>query len=249
MEPPAKKQGLQIVGMRLTCPVRSMDLADAQIRAQCMVAIGADPHSRVEAMAGFHGGQNEGIWFFQSLGKEMVLKVVQGRSSHPTMLSEADNLLKIYAEHPDIVSDQFVAFPTKIVRVQDHTGGHLCDVMVMPRAHGQLLALIIHELWQKRHFNELMRLFEKVGSCIAGFHRRYRGKQHGDLQPANIVYDSHNDKMTLIDLGGMGSNVMKSDEEHFLQSLTMLANYLGCSKLADDARRHFSNAYTFEKKS
>jgi len=246
---PTKKQGLQMVGMRLNGPVGSIDLQEFDIRTKLMAAIGADPLSRVEVMTGFHGGQNEGIWFVQSQGKEMVLKVVQGKSRHPTMLSESDNLLKIYAEHPEVVADQFLAFPTKIVRVQDHSGNHLCDVMVMPRAKGQMLAFVIHELWHKRNFNELMRIFKRVGSCIAGFHRRYQGKQHGDLQPANIVYDCHSGQITLIDLGGMGSNVMKSDEEHFLQSLTMLATYLGCPRLANDAQRHFSQAYTFAKNS
>jgi len=246
---PAKKQGLQVVGMRLSGPVGSLDLAEFDVRTKLMATIGADPFSRVEAMTGFRGGQNEGIWFVQSQGKELVLKVVQGKSPHPRLLSESDNLLKVYAEHPEIVADQFVAFPTKIVRVQDHNGGHLCDIMVMPRAKGRMLALIIHELWLKRHFTELMRIFEKVGSCIAGFHRRYQGKQHGDLQPANIVYDSHSDQITLIDLGGIGTNVVETDEEHFLQSLTMLGTYLGCSRLANDAQRHFSRAYTFVNKS
>lgn len=246
---PKKKQGLQMVGIRLSGPVGSVDLSVVDIRTKLLVAIGADPLSQVEKMQGFHGGQNEGIWFAQSQGRELVLKVVQGRSKHPGLLSESENLLKIYSEHPEIVADQILAFPTKIVRMLDHNGSHFCDVIVMPRAKGQILALVLHELWQKRQFSELMHIFEKVGACMAGFHRRYQGKQHGDLQPSNIVYDSHSDHITLIDLGGIGSKVMKSDEEHLVQSLTMVASHLGCPRLANDAQRHFSQAYMLQKNS
>merc|ERR1712032_1581776 len=69
------------------------------------------------------------------------------------------------------------------------------------------------------------RVSEKIGICLGTFQRRYGGKQHGDLQASNVFYDERSDRVTFIDVGGMGCQPPEADIKHFSMSLGLLLKH------------------------
>mmetsp|Transcript_79662 Transcript_79662/g.247411 ORF Transcript_79662/g.247411 Transcript_79662/m.247411 type:complete len:249 (+) Transcript_79662:2-748(+) len=241
MASPRRRRGLEVAELPLGG--QAFDPTEPGLRGRLLALLGVDGAAAVEAMTGFRGGLNKGIWFVKSKEEELVLKLVQGTASHPDLPTEAENLRRLQREHPGIASDPAVAFPFRIIRIHGGPGGAELDLVAMPRAPGRSLVDAIQEDWRAGRRAELLALLERVGSCVAGFHRRYGGKQHCDLQPGNILCDDRSGRVTLVDLGGMGSAcVVGSDVEHFVESLEILGRTLG-PELARDGCRHFRAGY------
>lgn len=204
-------------------------------RAQLVAQLGAGNNATIEEMQGFRGGLNEGIWFLRDhvREQEFVLKLVRGHRIDPNLPTEAENLQKICREHPNVFADATIAFPIRLLNVIGQDGAKRYDLIVMQKARGLRLAEVIARKWYTGQAPQLMRILEKVGSCLADFHGRYGGKQHGDFQPSNILYDEERDAVVMIDIGGMGVPTTDTDAEHFAKTLRLLAESYGARLVAE----------------
>mmetsp|Transcript_112952 Transcript_112952/g.364655 ORF Transcript_112952/g.364655 Transcript_112952/m.364655 type:complete len:737 (-) Transcript_112952:280-2490(-) len=203
----------------------------------------------VEEMQGFRGGLNEGVWFLGgSIGaaaggghEEFVLKLVRCCRIASNILTEAENCLKIYREHPAVARDPTLAFPLKIFSCVDSAGTKRHDLLVMRKVRGERFAELIARKWYGNQVAQLLQTMERLGACLGEFHSRYK-VQHGDFQPSNIFYDEETEAVALIDVGGMGVPTTESDVEHFSRALRLLSDVYG-ARLASDGLRHFERGY------
>jgi len=214
--------------------------------AQLLSKLGLGSQSTIEEMQGFRGGLNEGVWFISdpkgSSKEEFVLKLVRCHRIDHNILTEAENFLKIYREHPAVVKDPILAFPFRIFSCVGPSSMKLFDLIIMRKVRGDRLAEVIARKWYGCQVPQLLRIMEKLGVCLAEFHGRYGNSQHGDFQPSNIFYDEGHDELTLIDVGGMGVPTTENDIEHFSKSIKLLAETYG-SRLAGEGLKHFEQGY------
>lgn len=236
--------------LRIT--TQSFDPSNPSVRAQLLGLLGLGPGAVIEEMKGFKGGLNEGVWFASDRarpapggggpGRELVLKLVRGTRIDQNLLTEGENLQKIAREHPKATSDPALAFPLRVVAVVGLGGARKHDLIVMRKVRGERLAEVIARKWYRGEVNQIMRLLERLGTCLGEFHTRYSGVQHGDFQPSNIIYDDERDALVMIDVGGMGVPTMQGDVAHFCKSLRLLAEAYGTG-LANDGTRRFEQGY------
>jgi tRNA A-37 threonylcarbamoyl transferase component Bud32 len=93
------------------------------------------------------------------------------------------------------------------------------DIIAMRRLSGTCLADLILSRLSAGKTGELGRELEAFGKFLAEFHARH-GMQHGDLQPANVIYNELSGQFSLIDVADMGNPRIKvTDAEHFLFGL------------------------------
>eukprot|EP00415_Alexandrium_ostenfeldii_P003728 UN3728 len=160
-------------------------------------------------MQGFRGGLNEGVRYLsdpsQGSGKngskeELVLKLVKCQRVAHSIPTEAENCLKIYREHPEVINDPTVAFPFKILSCIGANGVKRYDLIIMRKVRGERLAELIARKWYTNQVPQLMQILEKLGVCLAEFHVRYGSSQHGDFQPSNIFCEEEREDIALIDI-------------------------------------------------
>jgi tRNA A-37 threonylcarbamoyl transferase component Bud32 len=222
------------------------DPSEHALRLQLLSKLGRGGHCTVEAMKGFRGGLNEGIWYVRDPAqgglKDLVLKLVTCRKLAAIFPTEAESFMRICREHPNIVNDRGVAFPLKVLACIG-PAGKAWDLIVMQKVRGERLAEFIARKWYStpRRVSELLEIMDKLGACLAKFHGRYGGCQHGDFQTANIFYDEGSGEFTFIDIGGMGTRTGETDAQHFAKNLQMLASTY--PELARDGFRYFDQGY------
>lgn len=218
------------------------------LRNQLLAKLGLPSTSSVRAMEGFRGGLNEGIWFVTSAlnsQDEFVLKLVKSSRSAQGVLTEAESLLKIQREHPQVLKDPILSFPLKIFSCVGPGGIKKNDLIVMRRVKGTRLADWIGEKWYSPNGSQVaqvMEAIERAGAQLADFHVRYGGTQHGDFSPSNIFYDEERGGICFIDIGGMGVPTSNSDRDHFMKSIHLLAETYG-QQFAASSAHHFEQGY------
>mmetsp|Transcript_71141 Transcript_71141/g.179681 ORF Transcript_71141/g.179681 Transcript_71141/m.179681 type:complete len:513 (+) Transcript_71141:112-1650(+) len=205
----------------------SFDMSQPEQRALLAEALGMTGATKVEAMQGISGGLNDGIWFVRGGEADLVVKLVRGSRRLPQEPTEAEALMRVFAEHPHIASDPLVGFPFKIFRLRGDNGPLGKDLIAMEKAPGKALATVLSETVHAGRAGELQSVMQQVGEVVGIFHGRYAGKQHGDLQGSNIFFDKASGHVTLIDVGGMGSRTAQTDEDHFVYSLQILKGFYG----------------------
>jgi len=236
-----------------------------QLKSQLVLKLGLSQSTAVEEMQGHRGGLNEGVWVLRDQERSFVMKLVKG-SNKFGIPTEAERFFKLYKEHPSIINDPSVAFPTKIFRC---AGSALCkrlDLIVMRKASGELLSTHIAGLLNEDKLPRVMKIFKQLGRFLADFHSRYSNKQHNDLQPSNIVYDPATSRFTLIDVGDLGTslklvrgngretepeadvqaNRLPDDVERFTDALGILSTCYG-QNFHIEGKRHFEAGYTARK--
>lgn len=222
------------------------DPSEPSLHSQITSKLGCSQNSTIEALQGFRGGLNDGVWILcdaaQSPKEDMVLKLVKCHSIASTVPTEAENLVKISREHPAVSTDRSIAFPFKIFTCFGSNGEKRHDLIVMRKVPGRRLTDVIAVMWHKKQVQEVMQLFEKLGMLLAKFHATYDNIQHGDFQPSNVVYDKEQDQMLLIDVGGMGMPTFETDIERFNMALRLLSGAYGAD-FGTDGTRHFEAGY------
>lgn len=218
------------------------------LQAQLIAMLGYSKNSTIEEMTGFRGGLNEGVWFLSDSSqsppvKDLVLKLVKCSRLGPRILTEAENFVKINADHCTIAKDPAVAFPVRIFKClgSGPERTHRYDLIVMWKVHGERLAEYIAHKWYAKELHELWEIFERLGRVLASFHLRYNDSQHGDFQPSNVFYDEKTGDISLIDIGGMGVPTSETDQVHFTKSLKLLGDSYGAPLL--DGQRSFEDGY------
>merc|ERR1712151_266929 len=172
-------------------------------------------------------------------GRTLEAMAILEKAGVPT---EAENFIKISSEHPSIADDASVAFPRQIVRLLGSRRNHRYDLIVMKKAVGRGLGQVIQEKWRAGRVPEVMAILEKAGQCLGEFHQRYGGKQHNDLTPTNVLFDETTERMTLIDVGGMGTSSSESDMSYFSKCLSLSARLVG-HQLEVQGVNHFKQGY------
>lgn len=205
--------------------------------------LGYSSDSVIEEMTGFRGGLNEGVWFLcderqQPPVRDLVLKLVKCTRISASILTEAENFVKMFAEYPKIVKDPAVAFPVRIFKClgPGPERQHRYDLIVMWKVKGERLAELIAHKWYQKQLEPLWQILSRLGQTLAAFHFRYNENQHGDFQPSNVFYDEDTGELALIDIGGMGVQSSESDIEHFGKSLKLLADVYGSQILLEGLR-------------
>merc|ERR1712046_358082 len=98
----------------------------------------------------------------------------------------------------------------------------------MRYAAGRRLDGAIGIPWHSGQEAEVMSLLQRAGEALRSFHDSYSQMQHGDFTPSNIVYDKEEDKLTIVDLGGMGSPmVAENDVAHFKRAIDLFSKTYG----------------------
>lgn len=218
---------------QLRIPMERIDVA--QIGSQIVQALGG-PACQVAvqnltARAG--GGQNLGIWSLtipplaeQIIGhKVLIVKMVNARSTHRCLDSEADNICKLAEACPAIREDPKLSFPIKVLDLIPPSGRVQQNLMIMPNAKGHRLAEYFCMCIAQGKSQELMGVLRDLGRELKLFHQRYNNRKHADFTPSNIFYDSQTKSFTFIDVGGIGTNVVERDDEHFIKSLQITCGH------------------------
>jgi len=194
--------------------------------------------SQICPLKGFQGGLNEGIW--QVVEESEILKLVKAERICNGVPTEAENTRTIASRFPNLLHDEAVCFPFKIIHIVSGNAP-VFDLFVMRMSMGRRLAEVVSEAWRKDH-QEVYDLFLRFGQFLAAFHQRYENTQHVDVQPSNIFYDADARRFTLIDVGGMGMNCSETDVEHFNKSLDILSNSYG-KDLREIGGAYFEKGY------
>jgi hypothetical protein len=219
------------------------------MKDQLLSLLGYSKTSTIEALTGFRGGLNEGVWFVKDPpAKDLVLKLVKCNRVSNRILTEAENFVKLLADYPKIASDDALAFPVRIFKClgPPPERQHRYDLIVMWKVKGDRLAEVIARKWYAKDHELIWKIFERLGETLAEFHHRYSDSQHGDFQPSNVFYDQEASQFSFIDIGGMGVPTRETDTEHFNKALKLLADAYG-SQLTN-GQRSFEGGYAAGKR-
>jgi hypothetical protein len=212
---------------QLRVPTDRIDVA--QIGSQIVQAMGGPVCQVAVQRLSAGGGQNMGIWQLaipppaqHIVGhKVLIVKMVASHSSHRCLDSEADHLCKLAEACPAIREDPKLTFPIKVLDLVPPSGRVQQNLMVMPVAKGHRFAEYFCMSITAGKLHELLGVLKDLGRELKLFHQRYNSKKHADFTPSNIFYDDQTKSFTFIDVGGVGTNVMERDDEHFIKSLQL----------------------------
>jgi len=208
------------------------DLTQPQLLQPILDSLGACSGT-VEKLSGFQGGLNDGIWLLQEAGRpgkparDWIMKLVTATRKASCLPTEAQNLSRIASQHPGMLTDPLLAFPTAIFSCISTVRGKTHDLLVMRKARGERLCEVFARKWHSCQSTDCWRIIERVGAATAAIHREYANIQHGDLQPANIFWDDSTSSVTIIDVGGIGIATTDDDVQHFARALRLLATSYG----------------------
>lgn len=233
-----------------------MDPTKAHVKSELLRLLGLPSNLEVKKFgvnqAGntvANGFNNAGLWSIASSSRDspdLILKLV---SSEYDERKKFENLA---AAFPSITSDPHIAFPSLVIRCIKSKDDQPDDLVVMQKANGvELHDFVTTKLRQdRRHaLPVLLYLFEQIGASLADFHARYGNKQHGDFQPANIIYDETSKKITFIDVGNMGSPMSPpgADVKQFTSAIRAIYTHYGPS-FAEAFEQRFVSGYDSRKK-
>jgi len=248
---PSGRKGLEVHDLQIG--ELFAELPDLELlKSQLFRTLGVGQNSSIEELAENRGGLNEGVWILRdSAGRGedadrcLIMKVVSGQRG------EADKFLRLSQRYPSIVDDRCLAFPTAVFRCMGQDGSRLYDVIVMRKARGSPLPLVIASKWHSGRSAEIPRILELVGGSLADFHSRYVEAQHADFQASNVFYDEATGGVTIIDAAEMGRTVRESDVERFCKSLHLIASAPGSygQQYAAEGARQFRSGYSLRRRS
>jgi len=225
------------------CP----EISQPPLRSQVLSVLGLPISADVERLKGAQGGLNDGVWRVRSGAQDFIVKSVA--STHPMdgpgaiMHSEAEKLVRLAREHPELAEDSDVAFPVKIVRMAvNHRPRH--DLIVMWHVPGQRLAEVIAAKWPSQG-QTVLSILREFGAFLGRFHLRHGGLQHHDCQQSNVLYDEKTGDFTLLDVSDMAPQgaLTELDKDRFVGGLKLLSSYFG-QQFFTECKRYFEDGYT-----
>jgi len=201
------------------------------LQGQLFQKLRLQPDARVEPIRGPIGGCNAGMWTLRDGSQCFMLKLVRILPAFmgPSRTPESEKFAKLARDHPEMVRDPSLSFPFKIFHCLGKGSSKTHDLVVMRWVSGLRFSdFVMHKLHAGEE-QELMRALEQFGSFLADFHERYNGLQHGDLTPANVFFDEHTQRFTLVDVSDIAPRnpVIQSDFDRFISGLKLLSNFYG----------------------
>jgi len=217
--------GIVVDELQVMAP--TFDPTQPPLRSQLLSKLGLGQNAVVQFLPNC-GGLNAGLWAVQDAAQSLVLKLVKTQRLGHASPTETERLIRLAQEHPSLLNDPAVAFPTRIFICSGMPGNTPHDLYVMRRAPGQRLTDVIPERLALHRGAEVMQVLKQLGSFLADFHSRYDNKQHNDFQPANIIFDESTQRFTMVDVADIGNpQTTVTDVEHFIGSLQVLATSYG----------------------
>lgn len=193
-----------------------------------------------------NSGANAGVWVLSDPSRrwgDLVVKLRLDSANNPLQPTEMQQLRRLAREHPELSKDPLLAFPSKVISCSDASSRRLGDLIVAPRAPGQMLVFFIVEQYYRGDAGAqaLKAVFEKVGRQLRIFHYRY-GKMHCDFHAANIIVDSTG-RVMFVDLAMMGSPGEHDDVAHFRKAIDLLKVNMPPASWLEAAFQHFERGY------
>merc|ERR1719487_70156 len=200
----------------------------------------AETRANVEAMTGFTGGLNEGVWFLtvEAPGlngmTHFAMKLVSSRRKYPTMPTEVENFHHMCMRWPAMRRDPTLAFPVKLLDCLPPSAKPTQNLIIMPRAIGTRLGDWLGLANARGQMDQIVASMESLGRDLRAFHEKY-STHHADFQPSNVYlgrlsgqqgYEGEQQNV-LIDIGGVGTAVGETDQVHFTKSLELLGKAYG----------------------
>lgn len=217
-----------------------IDPTRQSLKPQLIAHLGLAQNAVIERMQKVHGGLNQGLWLLKDSSRELILKMVTSTRfmGFPT---EAESFVELARKHGQIANDPSISFPIKLFQCVSGDG-QTKDLIVMPRIPGESFADVIAKKLSMGRRTELAADLAAFGEFLARFHARH-GMQHGDLQPANVIFDETSRRFSLIDVAEMGNpKIKEKDVDHFLNGLDNLAKHRG-RKMNDEIKEAFKVGY------
>eukprot|EP00403_Amphidinium_massartii_P024059 CAMPEP_0178407882 /NCGR_PEP_ID=MMETSP0689_2-20121128/19655_1 /TAXON_ID=160604 /ORGANISM="Amphidinium massartii, Strain CS-259" /LENGTH=832 /DNA_ID=CAMNT_0020028965 /DNA_START=71 /DNA_END=2565 /DNA_ORIENTATION=- len=246
------KAGSSLVFEEFTVPDGNFDLSHVDIQKCLLPLLGLSADSTFKALISNCGGLNEGVFICKDPLRrvELVLKLVKAHRRRPQTPTDTESFRWLVEQCPHIVDDALLAFPRKIISMIGSNAERTYDIIVMKRCPGRSLSEIVAGKLAMGKVDVLLELFAKVGSCLAEFHVRYGGWQHGDFTPSNIFHDERLGRTSFIDVGDVGRPQVETDVEHFLKALEILEKAYGqkAPPLTSDCFNRFVATYEEEKR-
>jgi aminoglycoside phosphotransferase (APT) family kinase protein len=217
-----------------------IDPSRPSLKLQLLEKLRIAPFASIEKMRGCHGGQNMGLWTIQDGSRSLVVKMVT-HTRFMGLPTEAEVFADLARTHPQLVGDDSIAFPVKIFTCTG-TGNVKRDLIVMEKADGECFATMLMRKCNENRAKALQDL-AAFGAFLCSFHRRH-GLQHGDCNPANVMYHAATGEFKLIDVADVGNpRIKKKDVQHFCDGLTSIMKHHGQS-FCEEARRNFESGYS-----
>lgn len=217
-----------------------IDPCRPSLKQQLVERMCAGRPAGIQRMAAQHGGLNMGVWLLTDACQDLVVKMVTN-TRFMGLPTEAEVFLDLARRYPQLMDDMSIAFPIKIFGCSA-TDGTRRDLIVMRRAKGECFANVMAKKLDDGRVADLLQDLESFGRFLAGFHARH-GLQHGDCQPANVIFDEASQRFSLIDVADIASpNIKKTDVEHFAAGILSIAKRHG-QGACEDLKRYFSMGY------
>jgi len=251
-EPVYLQVGVPLAFEQVTCEDDDFDLSHDAVQHRLMESLGLTRDASYKVLQFNCGGLNEGVYIVKDPVRkfELVLKRVKSHRRREITPTDAESYAWLVEQCPEIVDDDLLAFPRKIITLTSSNGERTFDIIVMRRCPGRSLSEIIAGKLSIGKLDTLLDLFSQVGRCLAELHARYGGWQHGDFTPSNIFHDERLGKTTFIDVGDVGKEQMETDLEHFFLALGILEKAYGnkAVHLTTDCYQAFLAAYEEESR-
>jgi len=206
------------------------DITCRDLRLQLLTKLGFKEHGDLEALRDSTGACKNGVWHLSTIDSPgLVLKLVETCENQSVSIMDVERFAKIQARFPEIVKELAFAFPVKILQLRGPLGNRLKDLIVMRRAPGESLELIIHRKAQAGEIAAIFDILRQFGTFLRTVHQVYNGMQHGNCQPSKVFYDEKCKNFTLIDVVDLGFG--PNDVDEFAAALNTLSGNYG-SELA-----------------
>jgi hypothetical protein len=237
----------QIAAMPVpTCPLagqlrmsgEKFDAARELSRILESLGLTATTPANVEAMTGFTGGLNDGVWFLtvEAPGlngmTHFAMKLVSSRRKYPTMPTEVENFHHMCMRWPAMRRDPTLAFPVKLLDCVPPSKTVTQNLIIMPRAIGTRLGDWLGLANARGQMDQIVASMERLGRDLRTFHVNY-STHHADFQPSNVYLGrlsgagAGEQLNVFIDIGGVGTAVGETDQVHFTKSLELLGKAYG----------------------
>jgi len=218
-----------------------IDPSRSSLKPLILEVLGASPQATMQRMEKTHGGLNQGLWTVRDSSQEFVVKMVTC-TRFMGLPTEAESFASLSMRAPKLAQDPSISFPVKIFHCRC-SDGQLKDLIVMRRFGGTSLADLIHSRLAAGRTWELGQELQAFGKFLAEFHERHQ-MQHGDLQPANVIYDERSRQFSLIDVAEMGNpRIKETDAEHFVSGLRVMTKRHG-PRAFEDCRKRFEVGFS-----
>jgi hypothetical protein len=235
--PVHQKTALSSKGLRTATLKMSSDIFDPtseDIRSQMVACLNCSPKACFQKLLD-PAGSTEGIWLLKdSAGTNLEMRLIRSERKYPQIPTDSEKFATLACNCPDIMSDPSLCFPSMMLKCCEPNGKEVYDLLVIRQAKGRRIAEIVAHNYRQGNQESLVEIFEKLGSYLADFHRRYQ-MQHGHCNASNVFYDEATHAFTMINLADISAKAYDAENDdvtYFNRKMMALSEFYGSEFLA-----------------